>query len=57
MLCRVVRGRELRYPTKCHNEGDEKPKAMVRAIRRALKLTPDDGVPDEAFYGRKGKGQ
>lgn len=53
MLCRAIRGRELRYPTKCHNEGDEKPKAVVRAIRRALGLTAEDGVSDEQFYGKK----
>ena len=32
----VVRGRVVRYPTKCHHEGDEKPIAVIEAIRRAL---------------------
>lgn len=52
MLVGVVDGKVIRLPTKCHNEGDEKPRAVIRSIRRQLKLTEADGVTDEDFYGR-----
>ena len=38
--------------TKCHNESDQKPKAVIAAIRRRLRLTPDDDVSDKEFYGK-----
>jgi hypothetical protein len=50
LLVRVVDGVSLSIPTKCHNEGDQKPKAVIRAIRRRLKLTSEDGVSDHDFY-------
>ncbi len=46
----VVEGREITYPTKCHNEGDEKPVPVVEAIRRAFHLTDDYGITDKDFY-------
>jgi hypothetical protein len=46
----VVRGRVVRYPTKCHNEGDEKPVPVIEAVRRAFELTSAHGVSDEEFY-------
>ena len=48
----VIDGRVVRYPTKCHSEGDEKPAAGVRAIRRAFRLTAQDGINDIDFYSR-----
>jgi hypothetical protein len=48
----VVDGRLVHYPTKCHSEGDDKPIAVVEAIRRAFRLTENDGVSDREFYGR-----
>jgi len=51
MLCRMVEGRLEQYPIRCHNENEEKPRAIVRAIRRRLRLTKEDGVPDGEFYG------
>jgi hypothetical protein len=38
MLVRVVDGNRLSITTKCHNEGDQKPKAVIKAIRRRLRL-------------------
>ena len=52
LLVRIVGGTKLCIPTKCHNEGDQKPRAVIGAIRRRLKLTPDDGVSDKQFYGK-----
>ena len=52
MLVGVVDGKVTRLPTKCHNEGDEKPQAVIRSIRRHFKLTEQDGVEDEEFYSR-----
>lgn len=51
LLSRVVDGRVLSTTTKCHSESDQKPKAVIRAIRRRLKLTAQDGVSDDEFYG------
>jgi hypothetical protein len=52
MFVGYVEGRLVTYPTKCHNEGDEKPTPVIEAIRRAFHLTEDDGVTDKEFYGR-----
>jgi hypothetical protein len=52
MFVGVVDGRIVRYPTKCHNEGDEKPIPVVEAIRRVFHLTEEHGVTDDDFYGR-----
>jgi hypothetical protein len=46
----MVNGKLVRYPTKCHNEGDEKPIPVINAIRRAFGLTEENGVTDEEFY-------
>lgn len=51
LLTRIVDGRVLSTTTKCHSESDQKPKAVIKAIRRRLKLTTADGVSDEEFYG------
>jgi len=48
----VVDGRIVKYPTKCHNENQPKPMAVVKAIRRAFKLTAVDGIADRDFYSR-----
>lgn len=50
MLCRMVNGRLERYPIRCHNENEEKPRAVVKAVRRRFCLTKEDGVPDGEFY-------
>ncbi len=51
MLVGLVDGQIVRYPTKCHNEGQVKPVPVIQAIRRAFRLTEADGVPDEEFFG------
>lgn len=50
MLVGIVDGRLIHYPTKCHGDGDEKPYQVIKAIRRAFKLTKADGVSDHDFY-------
>jgi hypothetical protein len=50
MLCRVVQGRLERFPIRCHSESEDKPKAVVKAVRRRLRLTETDGVSDDEFY-------
>ncbi len=52
MFVGVVGGKIVRLPTKCHNEGDEKPYQVVKSIRRHFKLTKLDGVSDRDFYKR-----
>jgi hypothetical protein len=52
MFVGIVDGKITRMPTKCHNEGDQKPVAVIRSIRRHFKLTEQDGVADRDFYGR-----
>lgn len=51
MLCRMVDGRLERYPIRCHSESEEKPRAVVKAIRRRFRLMKEDGIPDGEFYG------
>lgn len=51
MFVGVVEGRRVTYPTKCHNEGDEKPVPVIEAIRRAFAIAEENGVRDEDFYG------
>lgn len=50
MLVGVVDGGLVKHPIKCHNDGEEKPKAVVASIRRVFKLTADNGVTDRDFY-------
>ncbi len=52
MFVGVVGRRVVRYPTKCHNEGDEKPVPVINSIRRAFRLREEDGVTDKDFYGK-----
>ena len=52
MFVGVVDGKIIRYPMKCHGEGDTKPMAVIKAIRRAFHLTKEYGVSDKDFYGR-----
>lgn len=52
MFAGVVEGRVVHYPTRCHNEGDEKPVPVIEAIRRAFHLTEEYGATDAEFYGR-----
>jgi hypothetical protein len=42
MFVGVVEGRVAPLPTRCHNEGDDKPVAVIRSIRRHFKLTEAD---------------
>jgi len=51
MLVGIVDGKITRLPTKCHNEGDQKPVGVIKSIRRHFKLTDKDGVTDAEFYG------
>lgn len=51
LLTRMVAGRKYSTTTKCHSDADQKPKAVIKAIRRRLKLTASDGVLDKDFYG------
>jgi hypothetical protein len=51
LLTRIVDGRVVSTTTKCHSESDQKPKAVIKSIRRRLRLTPQDGVSDAMFYG------
>ena len=50
MLCRMVDGRLERFPIRCHHESEEKPKAVVKAVRRRFRLTMEDGISDGDFY-------
>lgn len=50
MLFGVVDGGLVKHPIKCHNDGEEKPKAVIASIRRVFKLTTKDGVTDNDFY-------
>ena len=52
MLVGYVAGRRITYPTKCHNEGDEKPTPVIEAIRRAFGLTEQNGISDKEFYSK-----
>ena len=52
MFSGVVDGVIRSYPTKCHNENDEKPVPVINAIRRCFHLTPEYWVSDEDFYGK-----
>ncbi|MGO8746174.1 MAG: hypothetical protein ACLQNE_09310 [Thermoguttaceae bacterium] len=52
MFVGYVDGRKVTYPTKCHNEGDEKPIPVIDAIRRAFHLTEEHGVSDKDFYSK-----
>jgi hypothetical protein len=52
MFVGIVESRTIRYPTRCHNEGDDKPPAVIKAIRRTFHLTEAHGVTDVEFYRR-----
>jgi hypothetical protein len=52
MFMGYVDRRLVTFPTKCHNEGDEKPVPVIEAIRRAFHLTREHGVSDAEFYGK-----
>lgn len=50
LLIGVVDGAIVKHPIKCHNDGEDKPKAVVASVRRAFRLTPEAGVSDKDFY-------
>jgi hypothetical protein len=50
MFLGYVDGRLVTYPTKCHNEGQEKPVPVIEAIRRHFHLTVEYGISDKEFY-------
>lgn len=50
LLVGVVDGGLVKHPIKCHNDGEEKPKAVIASIRRVFRLTARDGVSDNDFY-------
>jgi hypothetical protein len=51
MFVGVVEGRLTHYPTRCHNENEDKPIAVIEAIRRHFQLIDEHGVADEELYG------
>ena len=46
-------GTKRSIPVTCHGPGYVIGVGLVKAIRRRLLLTPQDGVSDEAFYSKK----
>ena len=40
----------VKFPVPYRKEGDDVERSYVNAARRAFRLTPEDGVSDEAFY-------
>ncbi len=52
LMIRVVEGVKYFYPIRCHNEGEVKPRAVIGALRRRLRLSGEDGISDEEFYGK-----
>jgi hypothetical protein len=50
MFVGYVEKRLVTYPTKCHNEGQEKPVPVIEAIRRHFHLTEEFGISDKEFY-------
>ncbi len=50
LLVGIVDGGLVKHPIKCHNDGEEKPKAVIASIRRVFRLTARDGVSDNDFY-------
>lgn len=46
-------GTKRSIPVTCHGPGYVIGVGLVKAIRRRLLLTPQDGVSDEAFYATK----
>ena len=49
MYFRMVSGSKFSFPVPTHDK--EVNARYVRGCRKRLKLTPDDGVTDEEFYG------
>ena len=46
-------GTKRSIPVTCHGSGYVIGVGLVKAIRRRLLLTPQDGVSDEAFYSKR----
>jgi hypothetical protein len=46
-------GSKRSIPVTCHGEGYVIGGGLIKAIRRRLRLTPQDDVSDEAFYTRR----
>lgn len=49
----IVKGNppQLTYPIPFRTENDDVKRCYIRAIRQKFKLTPEDGVSDQEFYG------
>lgn len=49
----IVKGNppQLTYPIPFRTENDDVKRCYIRVIRQKFKLTPEDGVPDQEFYG------
>ncbi len=43
----------VRYPMPAHGENEDVFRTYIEAARRAFRLTPEDGVSEEEFYGRR----
>jgi len=50
MLVRIHGGRTLKYPIAYHGAKRVVAGGVIKALRRALNLSEEDGVPDEEFY-------
>lgn len=48
---RMADGRTAYVPVPFHGSGTDVGRGIVRSVRRALELTPQDGVSDREFYG------
>jgi len=42
-----------KFPIPAHGDNADIHRTYIEAARRAFNLTPDDGVTDEDFYGRR----
>ena len=42
-----------RYPMPAHGENEDVFRTYIEAARRAFRLTPENGVSNEEFYGRR----
>ena len=49
----IVKGTppQLTYPIPFRTENDDVKRCYIRVIRQKFKLTPEDGVSDQGFYG------
>ena len=51
--CLLVNDKGDKFPIPASGDGDDIERSYVNAARRKFKLTPEDGVTDDDFYGRR----